>query len=89
MMDTREMRQIQEMRQKAFPPDRIAFCQTRRAVDLDMMALKEWAEGGATFDWLRAQVARNNYLDQFFPNGMIPVSMMQKACKDTGWRRHR
>ena len=75
----------QEARQALFPPDRIAF--TFRAASDDLAALKAWAEGRITFDLLRATIARNNYLDRYFENGMIPEAMMRSELKHTGWRR--
>lgn len=82
-------RQAQEKRQAGFPANKLAFLKGWGAAGLDRSAMKEWAEGRATFDWLRAQVAKNNLLDKYFPNGMVPAEMMRQACKDTGWRRIR
>lgn len=83
---TREtIRAEQEARQDNFPPDRIAF--TFRAATDDVTAFKAWAEGRITFDLLRAQVARNNFLDKYFPNGMVPEDMMRSELRHTGWRR--
>lgn len=83
---TREtIRAEQEARQALFPKDRIAF--TFRAASDDLTALKSWAEGRITFDLLRATIARNNYLDRYFENGMIPEGMMRSELKHTGWRR--
>lgn len=83
---TREtIRAEQEARQALFPPDRIAF--TFRAATADLTALKSWAEGNITFDLLRATIARNNFLDKYFENGMIPEAMMRNELRHTGWRR--
>ena len=81
--DTR--RRDQEERQSYYPKDRIAF--TFRAASDDLQSLKAWAEGRITFDLLRAAIARNNYLDNYFENGMIPEAMMRSELKHTGWRR--
>lgn len=75
----------QAWRQAKFPPDRIAFCQS--AASKDQAALQRWAAGDTTFAWLRAEIAKNNYLDKYFPNGMIPEEMMKKELKLMGWSR--
>lgn len=79
------IRAEQEARQGYFPPDRIAF--TFRAAIDDQAALGEWANGTITFDMLRAKIAKNNYLDKYFANGMIPERMMLNELDVIGWRR--
>lgn len=77
----------QEERQRRFPPDRIAFYSGPGAVIADNNALARWANGFESFDWLRSAIAYNNYLDHYFPNGMIPEDMMLSELRHIGWSR--
>lgn len=86
-MNTREANcQKQAERQMKFPPDRIAFCHT--AANADQAAFRTWADNPhCSFAWLRRQIAENNYLDEFFPYGMIPSDMMKHELELLGWKK--
>lgn len=85
MKQSELVRAEQAARQKRFPPDRIAFA--KQAAQKDAAALADWAAGATTFAWLRAEIAKNNYLDEYFPNGMIPEEMMKNELKIMGWSK--
>ena len=87
MPNSREMmRIIQGARQACFPKGRIAFC--KQAVAADQTAMKEWATNPhKSFDWLRRQIAYNNYLDEYYPDGMIPFQAMKDTVRMLGWVR--
>jgi len=85
-MNSTDRRRIEQAeRQANFPPDRIAFCPSTASAD--QAALADWASGVTTFAYLRAKIAENNYLDEYFPNGMIPEEMMKNELKIMGWSR--
>lgn len=87
-MNPTDMKHIEQAaRQELFPPDRIAFCAS--AATMDQVVLRRWACGEVTFDWLRARIAENNFLEKYFPNGMIPESMMRNELKIMGWSRRK
>ena len=83
-------RKDQEFRQrKKFPKDRIAFRSVKQTVVEDQKDFKEYFDGVIDFDTLRARIAKNNLLDEYFEDGMIPTAMMRNTLKITGWtRRH-
>ena len=85
MKQSELVRAEQAARQKRFPPDRIAFCPSTASAD--QAALADWASGVTTFAYLRAKIAENNYLDEYFPNGMIPEEMMKNELKIMGWSK--
>ena len=75
----------QEVRQLGFPIDRIAFKQAESAVNHDCEVLEKYANGEITFRALRKAIAKNNYLDNFFEDGMIPEHMMRNELRIMGW----
>lgn len=70
---------------RKFPKDRIAFYRGTQAVVADTKAFSQWFEKEITLDELRSVVAKNNYLDEYFPDGMIPEAMMLNELRHTGW----
>lgn len=85
-MNSTDRRRVEQAeRQANFPSDRIAFA--KQAAQKDAAALADWASGATTFAWLRAEIAKNNYLDEYFPNGMIPEEMMKNELKIMGWSK--
>lgn len=84
MARNKEIYRIQEERQKKFPPDRIAFMQTGKCADEDARAIEAFSMGECSLAMLCAQIAYNNYLDRYFPNGMIPEELMINELKILG-----
>lgn len=85
-MNNREQNRFeQSIRQAQFPIDRIAFYRSAAAADNSALNTYE-SDPNTSFDWLRAQIARNNYLDSYFANGMIPEGMMKNEMTLLGWR---
>ncbi len=79
--------EAQMKRQPKYPPDRIAFWPGDRVAHLDMVDFKEYKDGRISFDELRVRIAKNNYLNEYFPEGMIPENMMRTELRYTGWER--
>ncbi len=78
------VRDKQHFRQQyKFPKDRIAF--RKEAYQDDMRVLKLWKQGVMTTEALCVEIAWNNYLNEYFENGAIPMDMMTKFLEDTGW----
>lgn len=77
------MYEIQEGRQSKFPPDRIAFHE--KAAPMDANAMSDYVKGLISFDALCRIVAWNNYLDEYFEDGMIPAPMMKNELRMCGW----
>ena len=78
------VRDMQHFRQQyKFPKDRIAF--RKEAYQEDMKVLKLWKQGKINTEALCVEIAWNNYLNEYFPNGAIPMDMMIKFLEDTGW----
>lgn len=75
----------QEVRQLVFPDDRIAFKRAENTVNADIKDLNRWANGEITLRALRKRIAKNNYLDNFFEDGMIPEKMMVNELRLMGW----
>ena len=75
--------EIQESRQKKYPPDRIAFYE--KAASEDASAMNDYVKGFISFDALCRIIARNNYLDEYFEDGMIPAPMMKNELRMCGW----
>ena len=76
----------QELRQLlVFPDDRIAFKRAESTVKADINDLKRWANGEITLRSLRKRIAKNNYLDNFFEDGMILEKMMVNELRLMGW----
>lgn len=78
---------IQESRQAAFPTDRIAFRQSSTAVMEDVACMSAYADGKITFEMLRGKVAYNNYLDRFFPDGLVPENVMHNELRIMGYEQ--
>ena len=72
----------QESRQQCFPPDRLAFHYS--AVSKDTMMFKAFERHEITLHMLCMEVAKNNYLDDYFPDG-VPEDMMINELKIIGW----
>ena len=83
----KQRRLDQAGRQKHFPPDRIALAYWPQTVASDMTAMRRYREGDITFDTLRLLVARNNYLDEYYEDNMIPETAMRNLLRFTGWER--
>ena len=73
----------QAKRQKKFPKDRIAFLPIGAVQDC--ISLKYFAKGEISFDRLCSNIAYNNYLEEYFPDGKIPKDMMENELKLMGW----
>lgn len=81
-----DKRAAQEYRQSIFPEDRIAFMQNK--ADLDRNCFKKWEKSRRTIhDMVKLckEIAENNFLDGYFPEGMIPITTMQNELKIIGW----
>lgn len=85
-MNKSVIRTRQMLRQIDYPSDRIAF--RRDAVKADREALIKYATDSHTsMQWLRRQIAKNNQLDTFFDNEMIPSEATERLIKTLGWDR--
>lgn len=81
------IREDQNFRQSYFPLDRIAFYQSAGTASSDLKAFKQYFYGDISFDQLRKVIAKNNYLETYFQDGMIPEDMMRNELKMLGWER--
>ena len=81
------LREDQNARQAVFPLDRIAFHQSSAAVGNDLKAFKQYYYDEISFNSLRRVIARNNYLETYFQDGMIPEDMMRNELKLLGWEK--
>ena len=81
------LREDQNARQAVFPLDRIAFYQSEGVVGSDNKAFKQYFHGDISFDALRRIIAKNNYLETCWPDGMIPEDMMHNELRLLGWER--
>lgn len=82
-----QVREAQLLRQSKFPPDRLAFHSGLKSVGKDVEAFTLYKNYQITFDTLRAEIAKNNYLEDYWPDHMVPEEMMLEELKNTGWRR--
>lgn len=82
-----ELREEQNLRQSYFPKDRIAFYQSEGVVGSDNKAFKQYFHGDISFDQLRRIIAKNNYLETCWEDGMIPEDMMRNELRLLGWER--
>ena len=62
-MKTNEIVENQMFRQTFFPKDRIAFFNSIKAVNADMVAFGLYANGALTAKGLAMKLAKNNYLE--------------------------
>lgn len=81
------VREIQLLRQSKFPPDRLAFHNAQTSITKDVEAFTLYKNFQITFDTLRAEIAKNNYLEDYWPDHMVPEEMMLTELKNTGWCR--
>lgn len=82
---TLSIREAQEKRQAKYPKDRIAMLETK--VQDDKIDLQKFYHKDISFKELRRRIAKNNHLDEYFEDGMIPEEAMITTLKNTGWYR--
>lgn len=74
----------QEARQQCFPPDRLAFHYS--AVNKDTTLFKLFESHQITLHMLCVEVARNNYLGDYWPDGAVPEEIMLNELRIIGWK---
>lgn len=75
----------QGLRQMRYPKDRIAFLGTQTAVTADQAVMSKWVKGWIGIEQVCKDIAYNNFLDQYFPDGKIPRNMMINELRICGW----
>ena len=75
----------QGLRQMKYPKDRIAFLGTQTAVTADQAVMNKWSRGWIGIEQVCKDIAYNNFLDQYFPDGKIPRGMMINELRICGW----
>ena len=74
----------QTLRQAKYPVDRIAFLKSWNTAQQDTDSIKKYEAGKESLEWLCSQIARHNYLDQYFIDGKIPEEMMLNELRIIG-----
>lgn len=73
----------QAKRLAKFPADRLPLCKDHDTVTADKNALKAYFLKNRDFEWLREQIARNNYLKV----EDVTDVRLRRLLKETGWER--
>lgn len=85
-MQFAKIKEEQSKRQKKFPADRIAFKATHYYEDILLMS--KYMDKLITLEQLCKGVAKNNFLDKHFPDG-IPEEMMLNELRLCGYDQMR